>query len=346
VNPGPAASTGWLQRLRTGRPASILTWAALAYVGALAVAAIAVRGLADVWWPATVLAYAPRWLLALPLPFAALALWVAGRRKLLWSLLPAAIALGAAVDFRIPVSRASAGSDSSAVVLVTLNAGYRTTVDQLRQLLQSSGAQVAALQECDPPIAEAADSWKRDGWQVHREASLCLLSRFPIRKVDVLDPTEIRRQGGNGVAVHYLLDAPSGPLDITSVHLQTVRDGLDEVIHRAWRGSAALAANTAARDNESRRVRAWIDERRGTNGAVVVGDFNMPVESAVFRRHWGSLGNAFSRAGFGLGWSKRTRWHGVRIDHVLFSDELDCARAYIGDDAGSDHRPVIVRLIR
>ena len=205
---------------------------------------------------------------------------------------------------------------------------------------------MAALQECDPQVAAAADAWKKDGWQVHREASQCLLSRFPIRKVEVLDPTEIRRRGGNGAAVHYLLDAPNGTLAIANLHLQTVRDGLDEVIHRAWRGSAAMAANTAARDFESGRIRAWIDERRGTNGTIVVGDFNMPVESAVYRRHWSSLKNAFSRAGFGLGWSKRTRWHGVRIDHVLFSDELDCAGAGVGPDAGSDHRPVVVRLLR
>jgi endonuclease/exonuclease/phosphatase family metal-dependent hydrolase len=172
------------------------------------------------------------------------------------------------------------------------------------------------------------------------------LSRFPIRAVDVHDPTEIRRRGGNGIAVRYVLDAPGGPLTVVLVHLQTVRSGLDQILERGPKGGAALAANSAIRAEESAALRRWIDERPAVRGTLVLGDFNMPVESAVYRRSWSDLGNAFSRAGAGLGWTKRTRWHGVRIDHVLCSVELHASGARIAEDVGSDHRPLVARLYR
>jgi endonuclease/exonuclease/phosphatase (EEP) superfamily protein YafD len=70
----------------------------------------------------------------------------------------------------------------------------------------------------------------------------------------------------------------------------------------------------------------------------------MPVESAIYRAHWSSFANAFSSCGFGLGWSKRTRWSGTRIDHVLLSDAFACTGASIFPDVGSDHRGVVARI--
>jgi endonuclease/exonuclease/phosphatase (EEP) superfamily protein YafD len=73
----------------------------------------------------------------------------------------------------------------------------------------------------------------------------------------------------------------------------------------------------------------------------VAGDFNMPIESAIYRRDWADFHNAFSEAGFGWGWTKWTRLFGVRIDHVLSRDGLVCTRAWIGGKTGSDHRPLV-----
>src|SRR4029079_6713607 len=77
---------------------------------------------------------------------------------------------------------------------------------------------------------------------------------------------------------------------------------------------------------------------------VVLGDFNTPVESRIFRDHWGDLADAFSTAGFGLGMTKYNGWIRARIDHVLTSDAWHVDGAHVGPDAYSDHRPLLVDL--
>ncbi len=318
----------------------LLTWGALAYLAGAVAAAVALRTLTDVWWPITVLAYAPRWLLALPLPFIAAALALARRWRLLAAMLPAAIALGFALDFRIGVRAAAAGG-AAPLTVVTLNSdGSRTPAAKLRELLAATGAQIVALQECelDP------DQFGDDSWHIHREHELCLLSRFPFASVDARDTDEIRARGGHGSAVRYLVETPAGPVVIVNIHLQTVRQGLDELIDHGFGGGAGMAANTEIRELDSSTLRRWIDGHEGHVPTIVLGDFNLPVESAIYRRHWSSFGNAFSSAGFGLGWTKRTRWHGTRIDQILFSGGLTCLDAHVGPNVGSDHRPVIAHI--
>jgi vancomycin resistance protein VanJ len=206
----------------------------------------------------------------------------------------------------------------------------------LRELLDTTGADGPPLQEWGSELAELGPAW-----HAHRISELCVASRYPIRSVDVFDATELRRAGGHGGAVRYVLEAPGGAMTLLNVHLQTARWGLTEVIDRGMAGRDAMTANTVVRDQDSRAVRRWLDSFGPADDTIVAGDFNLPVESAVYRRHWRAFGNAFSEAGSGLGWSKRTRWHGTRIDHVLHGAGFASAYARLGADVGSDHRPVI-----
>ena len=82
------------------------------------------------------------------------------------------------------------------------------------------------------------------------------------------------------------------------------------------------------------------------NPVIIAGDFNMPVESTIYRRFWSGLGNVFEDAGFGFGYTKReNRWIRARIDHVLYAERwFDGTAAETGPDVGSDHLPVIAEL--
>jgi endonuclease/exonuclease/phosphatase (EEP) superfamily protein YafD len=77
---------------------------------------------------------------------------------------------------------------------------------------------------------------------------------------------------------------------------------------------------------------------------VIAGDFNMPVESAIYQQYWSNWENAFSSAGLGYGHTKFTRFFGARIDHVLVNREWDVLAARIGPNLGGDHRPLFVDL--
>src|SRR5215468_8387329 len=164
----------------------LLTWITVAYIAGAVLAAVALRTLTDVWWPVTLLAFAPRWVLAVPLPFIALVLLLARRWRLLGAMIIAAIALLVAVDFRVSLpARRPAGP---VMTVVSLNAdGDRTPVERLRGLLRTTDAQIVAVQECelDP------DVFGDKSWHIHREHELCLLSRFDIREAELRDTADV-----------------------------------------------------------------------------------------------------------------------------------------------------------
>jgi vancomycin resistance protein VanJ len=309
---------------------------ATTYAAAVVTAAILLRAATDAWWPATVLAFGPRWLLALPLPLVVLAVGLTRRWRLLAPLLVATGALFVAIDFRIPFGRrAGAGQPLS---VLTLNAqGEHASPARLRRVLEAEAIQIAAIQECDLDPRD----WNDGAWRFQRTAGTCLLSRFPIGDAEARVPAG---DEAPNVAVRYLVEAPGGPIAIVALHLPTPREGLEEVIEHGLRGGAAMTANSAMRERASAAILVWFDRVAAGPRTIVMGDLNMPVESAIYRRQWSSFANAFSRCGFGLGWSKRTRWFGARIDHVLLTDAFGCASAALAPDVGSDHRGVIARL--
>jgi endonuclease/exonuclease/phosphatase (EEP) superfamily protein YafD len=107
-------------------------------------------------------------------------------------------------------------------------------------------------------------------------------------------------------------------------------------------GLGGLAENTALRDRQSAFLAAAAAGAAGP--VVVVGDFNMPAASAVFRRHWGGYRDAFGDAGWGWGHTFANRWTRVRIDHVLTGGGGRATDCWVGPDVGSPHRPVLADL--
>lgn len=112
---------------------------------------------------------------------------------------------------------------------------------------------------------------------------------------------------------------------------------------------------------EQRQQAAWLgewageveDKSRASRPHLFIGDFNATTRSsivgiirsagysdahAVGSSAWGQLRSTWPRAGI------LKFFPGIRIDQALFSDELRCVRCRVGEDFGSDHRPVIVRL--
>ena len=154
-------------------------------------------------------------------------------------------------------------------------------------------------------------------------------------------PHPRRRIPGSGRIVRYTLDTPLGRLDLTHLHLETPREGLEALLHSGPEGIEELEGKNEQREYEARVARAWADE--GTSPlALVAGDFNTPVESSIFREHWDGFRSCHSEAGWGFGFTKWTRRIGVRIDHALAGPGLQCLEARTVSGMGGDHSPVVV----
>ncbi len=302
-------------------------------------------GLADRWWVATVILFGPRWIWALPLLLLAPAAWLRHRR-LLWPLGVSALVLLFPVggfELPSPDSLLARGDPPDLRVMTYNLGGGHADPAAIAPLLDEIAPDVALFQECQTPIGAARPALEQRGWHVDdKHWGSCIVSRHPIVTVDARDPRDMWDIGGSGVIVRYEIQKAGLAVQIVNLHLETVRDGLSEVRHRAWRGAPAMMANLRQRDLESGLGRAWTERGRGP--LVITGDLNMPEESAVYRRHWSSFTNAFSEAGFGLGRTKDAKLFGIRIDHVLVGEGWMCLDAWVGRGLDTDHRPLVADL--
>jgi vancomycin resistance protein VanJ len=144
-------------------------------------------------------------------------------------------------------------------------------------------------------------------------------------------------------SAHYRIDTPAGVVDLFNIHLASPRGGLQKVMWQSRIGPRRVAENSELRRTQSRTLS---HEVAGVSSSVlIVGDFNLPVESAIYRDYWGKYEDAFSRAGWGIGNTFFGKWESVRIDHVLSGAQWRCRRSWVGPDVGSPHRPVIAELV-
>ena len=217
---------------------------------------------------------------------------------------------------------------------------------ELPTVLEEWRPDVVAFQECGEELGTAVA--RMQGWYHHSVRQLCMLSRYPISDSAVMDRSELEGVqesaagiGGSGDVVRYTIQTPSGPVNITNLHLETPRKGLEGLLDGGFR-LARLHGNTELRTIESSLARRWVNA--GTLPTLVIGDFNTPVESRIFQDSWGDLTDAFSRVGFGFGMTKNNGWIRVRIDHVLAGPGWYVDHVAVGPDQGSDHLPLIVDL--
>lgn len=297
----------------------------------------------DAWWVATVLLFIPRWPALLPAPLLAL-LVLPVRPRLFWPVLLAAlIIVGPAMGYRIGWQRWLLGSAKADLRLVTFNidSGENPRVLSIYMGLEEYHPDVVVLQECSPESLDP-QYWPA-GWTLRFDQGICLASRFPLVELRTLERIATGDQGGTGNAMFYRLRDGTAMINLGVMHLETPRKGLEQLRYGGTKISA-MERNVLVRDIGSRRLSRWFHEQ--ADSLLIAGDFNMPVESTIYRSYWRDCNNAFSRVGDGFGWTRVLPHFAIRIDHVLSCGGWRALSARVGPDLGSDHRPLIVELAR
>lgn len=338
---GPGAPQPAAQQPRR-RAARIVAALAVVYAVAIVAVWLWMYWQGDRSWLATLFLFGPRWICALPLLVLVPVVAIWNRRA--WWLLAIA---GLLILVPIMGFRWHLGDTSGQVALRVLTCNVnqvRIDPDKLSRALERDQPDIVALQEV--PGIRTRLPWPR-GWHVVQRDEYVVASRFPVEWLDGLPRPSVP---GKLAATRFRIELPDGDVQLFNLHLFSPRAGLEAVLDRN-KGldvskAASLEASMRERAKESRLASDWI---RGFPGAkIVVGDFNTPVESAIYRRYWSWLDNAFSTAGFGLGFTKVTEKlgfsYGARIDHVLYSPPWQCERAWVGPNIGSDHLPLVVEF--
>jgi vancomycin resistance protein VanJ len=322
-------------RRRVGRTVEAAGWLTLAAV----LSAWAALRAGDLWPPGTVLLFGPRWILVLLAALLLLAA-LAFRRRALWPAVPALlIAVGPVAGFSVPWERlGSEPPAGSRLRVLTCNMHFAKTDQRpLDQLVVEARPDVVAIQEWRDSAQSEVLLGKE--WHTHRVPGLFLASRFPIGRAERLGENSI---GEHASVMRYELDTPAGGLTVFNLHFATPRKGLGALARFEQQGMNEIRANSELRLRQSEFVAA--EARQVTGRVVLLGDFNTPPESTIFRQVWSGYANAFSDAGWGCGYTFRARRTAVRIDHVLVGGGGWATTCWVGPDVGSPHRPVLADL--
>jgi vancomycin resistance protein VanJ len=315
---------------------SVFSWLSLALV----VGVWALLRAGDLWGPATAVMFGPRWLLALPpallIPIAA----ILRRRSLGPLLLAVVLTVGPVTGGCVPWDRLWSSSPQGPRLRVMTCNMHATKVDPapLVQLLAESRPDIVALQEWWE--AAPANVFPPDQWHVNRVRGQYLASRYPILLTERVGKNSDREEGA---VVRYELATASGVITVFSLHFATPRNGLQDVAHGSWSGMAELDAGSRLRGEQSERLARKAGDVAGP--VLLMGDFNTPPESAIFRRVWAPFTDAFTAAGWGWGYTFESKRVAVRIDHILTGRGLKCDRCWVAASVGSPHRPVLADIV-
>ena len=304
----------------------------------------------DEWWAASLLLFGPRWLGLLPL-LVLVPMAVVLRRRLLIPLAGVSVLFVFGVlGFCMPLRwRAFAVDSEKTVSLLTCNVqGGECRWDQVWQLIQQESPDIVALQE----FGADEELLLPDDWHSVREKGLLIASPHPISEVQVCYRHEPPAKWPPLMALYAVIDIPERRTCVCNIHLTSPHHGLTEVLDRhtivSLDRTGTLTQLNEIRRQESETTSAWL--RKLPQVDILMGDFNLPVESRIYRQSWSSYRNVFSEIGFGVGY---TRWvtlhnfqYGVRIDHILTGENWAPVRCSIGRDIGSDHMPIVAEVSR
>jgi endonuclease/exonuclease/phosphatase (EEP) superfamily protein YafD len=313
---------------------------ALLFLAMMLLVTLVLHTVADRWWPATVLLFLGRWPWLLPgIPILALAVGLAHRRAIVTTLAAGIVALFGVLKMSPGLGRVTATAGAATQVrVISFNIGGTMVAPMsLVAMMAEWQPDILAVQECGETSVEQLRGMPT---YYHDVGTTCLFTRFPILRVDSLRRDAFRNAQGAAWVKRYRLQGPDGAFDFTNLHLDTPRKGFEAMMDGRDDATTTIAEKTEIRDLESRLARRWAD--LGPGPRLVAGDFNMPTESAIYRRHWSSMTNGFSQAGRGFGYTRRAGWIQLRIDHVLADDGWVVQAARLLPDYGSDHRPMMV----
>jgi endonuclease/exonuclease/phosphatase family metal-dependent hydrolase len=229
------------------------------------------------------------------------------------------------------------------------DAGGIDNLQRVADIVKSSGADIALLQEVDKRtkrsggVDQPAEYARRTGFNVAfgrsldydgGEYGIAVLSRWPIRgdttiHLPVTPPQE--RSGGSHeprVMQRVAVASPFGPLTIINTHI----DASGPETYRLQEIKTIIA--------ERKQLLA-----AGGTRVLTGGDFNSTPESTVQTElRANHLDDAWARCGTGTGLSYPANVPAKRIDYLFLTPGVECTHAEVLVTEASDHRPVLFTL--
>jgi len=303
------------------------------------------------WWPTVdlliipkyALLFGPRWwLLLLVLPIAIAWRMLSSKQKALY---PVLLLLSLSyLDFQLPKPWHYVGIDSfitknnviDDLKVVSFNIGGGGSQEELKLLVKYTNPDILLLQEAS---RIDLDTLFPQGYYSECLSGLCILSKYPFTRTHSASRKVFG--GWGNFAAFYQIHTNKGELSLANIHLETPRSVLMGLIYRYF--DQVLAEQIESnRQYEVDLVSLWATNRPYT---IIAGDFNMPGDENLFRQSFGDLHDSVDVKGFGFNYTKHTAWFGVRIDHILYSPDMQLVDVEVIELVKGDHRPVMATLV-
>jgi vancomycin resistance protein VanJ len=336
----------WWAR-RAGLMARATAWSVWLYLAMVVAVVLLLRIGGDRWWFPTVILFGPRWFFALPLLLLTPLSGFQRRCMLIPLLVAGLIVFGPLMGCCFPWASLTAPPGPTIRVLTCNLKGRCYDNQSLNELIRTAAPDVVALQGC---WQEVHIDWPT-GWHTCQQGEFVIASHFALHQTDLAACHDAASPWPSVEVLSCRVAAPQADFRLCTLHLQSPHMGIVQVLdrHTVLRPSASstLEAEIDYRWQQAGEAAGWL--HACGDPLVVVGDFNMPPDSAIYRSFWSDYANAFTTSGLGFGY---TEWpkvrqipFGIRIDHVLTSPGWQPLRCWVGPDVGSDHLPVIADLV-
>ncbi|GHE89482.1 endonuclease/exonuclease/phosphatase family protein [Thalassotalea profundi] len=235
------------------------------------------------------------------------------------------------LDFQININPLNTNKNSKpSFTLITANIGEGIELKKLK----------AAIRFYNPDVFLFQESGRLLGTKVFKsypfqdcKNNLCFISKYPFKKINSLNNAMYKGYGD--WAAFYELKINNEKVNIVNVHFPSVR-------------SIFPRFSNIAKVHSNRELAALIISSWGAskNKVIISGDFNMSTSEGIYRRTFNQFNNALSIQGNGFNNTlnynyKGLKLPGVRIDHILFSDEFNIEKATVLETLGGDHYPVL-----
>lgn len=303
------------------------------------------------WERTAKLVYLPQLFGPLVLLLYAIPGWWWSRRwfGILW--ITAITVLGPGLGWRSHEGRGTARQqeDVRALNVVTVNRGQHHG-HEIDAFLLEAKPDVVAIQDGFTPVAYPAGSEGLRGLPyVVRTGEFVLVSRFPVKKTELLKLTVSRADGSVRTWHHsarYLIQTDGGEVVIYNVHLPSPRFALT-----GKKGPPAVTENYWEFQGQVLdELLAHIEAE--TLPTVVLGDWNIPAFGPRYRSMARQLTDAHAAAGMGYGFTApgdvkhwlafQQPW--LRLDYILTSRHWNVERCVTEPASAAQHAAVFARI--
>lgn len=240
------------------------------------------------------------------------------------------------LDANLNISNPFIDTVKGDVNVITVNLGEGARIYEIEQLLKFYNPDIILFQEAQNiGMSKLFD----DSWQYECVSALCISSKYPFKRENALDRTLLEGWGMFSVFYHIKID--SRTIYLSNIHLDTPRRAFKYLLNNNLNyGWVEDIENN--RIIEAALVSSWSKNKKN---AIIAGDFNMPVDENVYQEYFSSFTNTLNESGVGFNYTKHTPIHGLRIDHILVSDDFNVVDSKVLESVGGDHLPIMTTLV-